>query len=85
MKLKIQALVIHPSPTKNISIQKCIKICVIQTFNLAPGPTATTVPCRTFPCAFSGITIPPLVCVIASNFLTKILSKRGIRRLIAPD
>lgn len=49
----------------------------------APGPTATTVPSSTFDCAFSGMTMPPLVCVNASARFTKIRSNNGMRRLAA--
>ena len=50
----------------------------------APGPTATTVPCNTFCCAFSGMTIPPLVLVIISAFSIRTRSNMGISRFNAP-
>lgn len=50
----------------------------------APGPTAMTVPSRTFAWAFSGMTIPPLVWVNASARFTKMRSNNGMRRLATP-
>lgn len=50
----------------------------------APGPTAMTTPSNTLACAFSGMTIPPLVWVNASARCTKMRSNNGIRRLATP-
>ena len=51
----------------------------------APGPAATTVPSKTFPCDFSGMIIPPFVLVKASALCTRIRSKRGIKRFKDPE
>lgn len=50
----------------------------IHTSFLAPGPVATTVPCKTLACAFSGSTIPPFVLVTASALCIRTLSKSGM-------
>jgi len=55
----------------------------VRTSFLAPGPVATTVPRRTFACAFSGNTIPPFVLVIASALCIRTLSNRGINLFTA--
>uniref|UniRef100_A0A915KR33 Uncharacterized protein n=1 Tax=Romanomermis culicivorax TaxID=13658 RepID=A0A915KR33_ROMCU len=43
-----------------------------------PGPAARTVPSRTLPIAFSGIIMPPFVCVSATAFSTTTLSNMGV-------
>lgn len=42
-----------------------------------------TMACKTLACAFSGMTIPPLVLVTASNLCTNTRSKSGISRFTA--
>lgn len=51
---------------------------LLLTWFLAPGPTAMTVPFRTFDCAFSGMTIPPAVFVNASALKIRTRSSKGI-------
>lgn len=65
----------HPFPTTILQLPKLMFQTL--TFPLAPDPTATTVACSTFPWAFSGIMMPPLVTVSAAHRSTRTRSNRG--------
>ena len=52
---------------------------------LPPGPAATTVPSRTFCCAFSGMRMPPFDLVAASARWMSTRSNSGRNRFRAPD
>lgn len=60
-------------------------VVMMNTLVVVPGPTATTVACRTLPWDFSGIMMPPFVTVSAANRSTNTLSNMGrnLRKALA--
>jgi hypothetical protein len=70
---------------QNKSLEKKNEPKIIFTFCLRPCPTAITFALSTFPRAFSGICIPPLVFVSAANRSTSTRSNNGIIRFNTED
>lgn len=69
---------VQPTPQTHCK-DKCLKDneAYRDTLLVLPGPTATTVACSTFPWAFSGIMMPPLVTVSAAKRSTNTRSNMG--------